>query len=50
MKTGLEPAVQCLLGEDWKEETEKYFHKLEEEERKMCHNTTKERRRKRSRR
>ena len=43
LRTELEPAVQCLLGEDWKKVAEKYLHKLEEEERKICHNTTKER-------
>ena len=36
LRTELEPALQRLLGEDWKEESEKYLHKLEEEERKMC--------------
>ena len=39
MRTELEPAVQSHLGE----ETEKYLHELEEEERKTCQNTTKER-------
>ena len=43
MRTELEPAVQCLLGEYWKEVAEKYLHKLEEEERKMWHNAPKER-------
>ena len=43
MRTELKPAVQCLLGEDWKEVAKKYLHKLEEETRKMCRNTTKER-------
>ena len=39
LRTELKPAVQHLLGEDWNEEAEKYIHKLEEKERKMCHNT-----------
>ena len=43
MRTELEPTVQRLLEEDWKELAEKYLHKLEEEERKICHNATKER-------
>ena len=43
LRTELEPAVQRLFGEDWKEVAEKYLYKLEEEERKMCHNATKER-------
>ena len=43
LRTELEPAIQGLLGEDWKEVAEKYLYKLEEEERKMCHNATKER-------
>ena len=33
LRTELERAVQRLLGEDWKEEAEKYLLKLEEEER-----------------
>ena len=41
LRTELEPAVQRLYGEDWEEVAEKYLHKLEEEERKMCHNATK---------
>ena len=47
LRTKLEPAVRCLLGDDWKEVAEKYLHKLEEEAREMYHNTTQ---RKRSRR
>ena len=43
LRTELEPEVQCLLGKDWKEEAEKYIHRLEEEEKKRCPNTTKER-------
>ena len=43
MSTELEPAVQCLLGEDWKEVAKKYLHELEEEARKIRPNTTKER-------
>ena len=41
LRTELEPAVQRLFRQDWKEEAEKYLHNLKEEERKMCHNTTK---------
>ena len=43
LRTELQPEVRRLLGEDWKEEAEKYIHRLEEEERKRCPNTTKER-------
>ena len=42
LRTELEPDVQRLSGEDWKEEAQKYLRKLEEEERKRCHSTTKE--------
>ena len=42
LRTELEPEVPCLLGEDWKEEAEKYIHRLEEKK-KRCPNTTKDR-------
>ena len=42
LRTELEPSVQCLLREDWKEVAKKYLHKLEEA-REIYHNTTKER-------
>ena len=43
LRTELEPEVRRLLGEDWKEEAEKYIHRLEEEEKKRCPYNTVER-------
>ena len=42
LRTKLELEVWCLLEEDWKEEAEKYIHRLEEKK-KRCPNTTKDR-------
>ena len=43
LRAELEPEVWCPLGEDWKEEVEKYIRRLEEEEKKRCPNNTVER-------
>ena len=43
LRTELEPEVRCLLREDWKEEAEKYIHRIAEEKKKRRPNTTKER-------
>ena len=39
LRTEIKPAVQRLLGEDWKVVAKKYLHELEDEARKMHRNT-----------